>query len=161
MRKSKDSIIKQFRVVIDTREQHPYSFTGSIKDTLPWGDYTIDYEGKRYQDEICIERKARVAELYQVTGRERSRWEKELEKLSKVPIKYVLCEFSYMDIVNKLPPGKVEPQSVYGSIAKWQVVYNIPFLFCENRTNARALLWKMFYEFVKYRIVETQLKLVL
>jgi ERCC4-type nuclease len=159
MKKSLDNIVKQFRVIVDTREQLPYKFENSITGTLLYGDYTVEYEGDIYLSEICVERKSRVAELYQATGKDRIRWEKELERLSKISLKFILCEFSYMDIIKKLPPGKLEPQCVYGSIAKWQVVYNVPFIFCENRTNARALLWKMFYEFVKHKIIEKELVL--
>lgn len=86
------------------------------------------------------------------TGDHRKRWERELEKLADIPYKMVLTEFSFLDVVNKQPPGDVEASSVYGSIASWQVRYGIPFMFCENRVNARAYLWKYFSEFVKHKI---------
>ena len=155
MRKpSVDTLIKQFQIVIDTREQTPYKFSNSISRGLKYGDYTVSYNGKSYEDKIVIERKSAISELYSATGKERERWERELEKLKKVEIKMVLCEFSFLDIVNFPPPGILEASAVYGSIASWQVVYGVPFIFCQNRNNARAYTWKVFYEFVKHRILE-------
>lgn len=155
MRKpSKDTLIKKMNILVDTREQHPYLFPNSVKYTLPYGDYSIEYDGKIYYDKIVVERKGSVSELFSAAGKERDRFERELEKLSKVEIKFVLCEFDYMSIVNNQPPGILPASSVYGSIAKWQAVYGVPFIYYKNRRNARGFLWKCFYEYVKYRILE-------
>jgi len=151
---SKENLIKQFQVVIDTREQLPYRFKNSITMGLPTGDYTIKYGNRIYADKIICERKSRVGELYAATGKDRERWERELTRLSKIEFRFILLEFSFMDIVNKQPPGILEASSVYGSIASWYVQFNVPFVFCENRNNARAYMYKVFYEYVKHRILE-------
>ena len=154
MRKpSQDSIIRKFNILIDTREQQPYLFPNSVEYTLPYGDYSIEYNGAYYYNQIIVERKGAVSELFSATGSQRDRWERELEKLRVIPIRLVLCEFDYMDIVNDQPPGKLPASAVYGSIAKWHGVFNIPFIFCGNKRNARGFLFKLFYEFVKYKIV--------
>lgn len=155
MRKpSKDTIIRKFNILVDTREQQPYLFPNSVRYTLSYGDYSIEYDGVYYHNQIIVERKGEVSELFAATGSQRERWERELEKLSKVPVRYILCEFSYMDIVNSQPPGKLSASAVFGSIAKWSAVYNIPFMFCESKRNAKNFMFKLFYEFVKYKIID-------
>jgi len=120
---------------------------------LKCGDYSIEYNGVYYYNQIVIERKGDVSELFSATGSQRDRWERELEKLSLIPIRFVLCEFDYMDIVNDQPPGKLPASAVYGSIAKWHSVYNVPFIFCGNKRNARNYLFKLFYFYVKHIIL--------
>lgn len=150
---SKEDLINKFEIVVDVREKTPYKFKNSVAWALPFGDYTVSYGGVFYQNKIVVERKSNVSELYSATGSPRERWERELEKLSKVNIKFILCEFSFLDIVNKQREGVLQASSVYGSIASWQVRFGVSFIFCENRNNARAYLWKVFYEYVKHNIL--------
>lgn len=157
MRKpSRDTIIKRFNILTDRREQHPYLFPNTVDFTLPYGDYSIQYGDKYYYDKIVVERKGSVSELFSASGKERERFERELEKLSKVEVKVVLCEFDYLDIVNKQPPGMLSASSVYGSLAKWNAVYGVPFIFFHNYRNSRAYLWKLFYFYVEHRILGYQ-----
>jgi len=152
--KEKEEIeINRFKIFTDNREQLPFKFPNTIYGTLPCGDYTVEFEGKLYNNQIVIERKGGISEIYGATGSGRDRWERELEKLKSVEIKMVLCEFSYMDLVNKQPFGKLPSSAVYSSICSWQAQYNIPFIFCENRVNARGYLYKLFYEFTKHNIL--------
>lgn len=152
---SKENQIKQFKILTAKNEQQPYKFPNSKLYTMPMGhgDYTIEYDGHSYYDKIIIERKGNVSEIYNATGSGRQRWERELENLCKVDVKLVLCEFSYLDLVNKQPYGNLPSSSVYASICKWQAVYDVPFIFCENKSNARAYLYKIFYEYVKHKIL--------
>lgn len=153
-KKSLDTQIKELVIATDTREQLSYKFGNTAFATLPYADYSVVYRGKLYLDKIAIERKSSVSELYSATGRERDRWERELEKMKSVKFKWVLCEFNFMDIVNAQPPGKLEASCVYGSICSWQIEYGIPFIFAGNRANARGLMWKLFYEFVKKEVLK-------
>ncbi len=153
---SKDSLIKQFKILVDTREQLPYKFPKKQMETigLPYGDYTIEYDGKSYLDQIVVERKSRVGELFSASGSSRDRFERELEKMRDVKYKWIMCEFDFMEMTNNPPPGLLEISVVYGSIASWQIKYNIPFIFTGNRQNTRNLLWKYFYNFTKYEILK-------
>ena len=98
MRKSsQETLINKFKVIVDTREQTPYKFKGSIIRTLSYGDYTLDYENISYFNKIIIERKSSVSELFAATGSSRERWEREMEKLRSVDYKWILCEFNFKD----------------------------------------------------------------
>ena len=152
---SKEDKIKQFKILTANNEQNPFRYPNTKFYTMPMscGDYTIEYDNRPYYDKIVVERKGNVSELYSATGSGRECWERELEKLSKIDIAIVLCEFSYLDIVNKQDHGKLQASAVYGSICSWNAVYGIPFIFCENRVNARQYLYKLFYCYTKHKIL--------
>ncbi len=151
---SQDDLIKQFRVITDTREQLPYHFIGAITKGLPCGDYSICYGNKTYENEIIIERKGAVSEIFSACGKERERFENELEKLAKIKYKWIIAEFSLLDLVNFQPPGIMNVSAVYGSLISWTVKYNVPVIFCQNRSNGRSWVYKLFYFFVKYEILK-------
>ena len=145
-------MLSRYNILTDNREQEPFLYPNTVRGTLDFGDYTIEWDGVSQIGMVCCERKGSVSELYQATGSERERFERQLERMKNCSLKFVLCEFDYMSIVTNAPPGILEPQCVYGSIIKWHSVYNVPFIFCKNRTNAKNYLWKFFWEFVKYRL---------
>lgn len=155
MRKpSLQTLINSYVPIIDSREQMPYRMANSVVRGLPFGDYSLEYEGRSYQDQIIVERKHHPSELFAASGSQRERFERELQKLSTVPFRYILAEFSFMDIVNMNVPGQLSPSVVYGSIICWHVRFGVPVIFCGNRVNARAYLIKTFQEFVKHKILK-------
>lgn len=153
-KQSIDDRIKQMVVLIDTREQQPYKFPNHEIQGLKTGDYSIEFDGKSYENEVVIERKGNVSEIYSAAGSGRERFERELERLAVIPNKFILAEFDYMDLVNAQPPGLLDAQSVYGSIIKWHLYYGVPFIFCKNRVNARSYMYKYFYNYVKWKILK-------
>ena len=155
MKKIDKEKLDEFLIQVDNREQVPWLFGNrTVFKSLPAGDYTVIYNDVSYQDKIVIERKSSVSELFQATGRERERFERELEKLAVVKYKWIVCEFDYLAIVNEQPPGILQPIAVYGSILAWHVKFNVPFFFAGNRKNARASSYKLLENYVKYKILE-------
>ena len=66
-------------VVIDSREQHPLSFSSAVQTevaALPIGDYSI----KGLEDDVVIERKS-LGDLLGSITHERERFGKELRKM--------------------------------------------------------------------------------
>ena len=155
-KQSKESLLKEFKVVVDSGEQLPYKFgkDRTIIQGLPYGDYTLIYNGRLYHDQIVIERKSRVSELFAFSGSQRDRFCRELEKMKDVKYKYLLFEFSLLDIVNKQPPGILSASIVYSTICSFAIKYQIPFLFCDNRINARGITYKLLEFFFKYEVLE-------
>ena len=149
--------IQDFTILVDSREQTPWKFDNSIIKGLPSGDYSIQWHGMDMNNRIVIERKSSVSELFSASGTDRDRWERELERLKDVEYKWVICEFPFLDFVNNTPPGKMLPSVVYGSICSWMIKYKIPFIFCENRINARSVAYKLLQFFVKYEIIEREI----
>jgi ERCC4-type nuclease len=152
-----DKLKLDYQILIDSREQHPWRFSRSIEKALPAGDYSIAYQIPErlltYENIIAVERKSDVGELYSATGSERERFENELQKLSRLQYSFVICEFTLIDILNDAPPGKLEPQAVFGSIHSWIIRYGVQFIFAGNRQNARGSALKLFEFYFKYKIL--------
>lgn len=125
-----------FTVIIDTREQSPYSFqtfkadarhkshTGLAKDlyipvevaTLQTADYSI----KGFESEIAIERKS-LTDLFGTLGSGRDRFERELQRLSEFQVAHIVIEADWRTILYSPPERtKLSPKSVFRSINAWE-----------------------------------------
>lgn len=142
-------------ILVDTRERIPWRFTrpASERMTLPTGDYSIRAEGRDWQTEFVIERKASVSEFYTCCGRERARFERELVRLACIPRACVLCEFPYLELNRAPADSLMKPVSVLGSVWAWWIKYRVPFFFAGSRPEARGAFLKMAEKFYKYLLM--------
>jgi len=152
-KKKEEDLISKFKILTDTREQRPYRFPNSKTCTLPYGDYSIEYDGKSYHDQIIIERKGGIGELFSFSGSSRDRFVRELEKMQGVKYKYILIEADFLDIVNKQPYGILPASTVYATLFSFCIKYQITPFFCHNYANGRQVVYKLFQFFVKYEIL--------
>ena len=90
----------KFTVIRDTREKTEWGWSyaedaycnGTIISKVNIGDYTV--EG--LEDYVCIERKASIDEF--AHNCIEKRWQKCMERMSKVKHSFILFEFSWEDI---------------------------------------------------------------
>lgn len=148
-----DEKLNRFKILTDTREQIPFKFPNTKVCCLPYGDYTVEYDGKSYIDQIVIERKGGIGELFGFSGTGRERFVRELEKMEGVKYKYILIEGDYLSIVNNQPPGIMPASTVYATIFSFMIKHNITPLFFNNHQNCRSALYIIFKFFVKYEIL--------
>ena len=136
-------------ILQDTREKIPWNFIsynkckGQIIRGLSEGDYTIE----NYLHLICIERKRSVLELANNLGRKYSQFKNELSKLQQYRFRYVICEFPEQELLIyptgcKLPTRLLNKIRMGGKFLHKRVnelidTYEIPFIFCENRFEAK------------------------
>lgn len=132
-------------VVIDTREQLRYGYHEAESKCLPTGDYSI----RGYEDRIAIERKE-LGDFLNCVGRERKRFERELQRLADLEFGAVVIEASLTNITQGNGYSKVHPQSAVMSIIGWTLKYKIPFFLCDNRRNARKLVYHLLRKFWEY-----------
>ena len=149
-----------FNVIIDSREQQPWSFTSSsvektIVKKLDTGDYSI--EG--LEDLLCIERKQSVAEL--ATNITSDRFERELERMSMFKYKFLLLEFDYYKI-DQYPEGSDIPKRLWDKIcisgsfimkrlSDIQIKYDIHVIMCGNTQYAEYIAYN-----IMKRVYESQ-----
>ena len=123
-------------VIIDTREQTPLVFTRipSTRGTLQTGDYSLS----GCEEVFAVERKS-VADLVSCcTGDNRDRFERELHRLRGYRFKRLLV-IGRMDHVDQhLYRSKISPASVLGSLAAWEVRYDVPVVWCVDPDDAAA-----------------------
>lgn len=135
-------------VLIDTREQIPWDLRpfASRVTTLATGDYTLEGQERA----ISIERKGEgLADLLACVGRERARFERELDRMAQYRYRWVICEGSWHDLCCGRYQSKIPPTSAIGSIVAWQVKFETPFIFTESRPAAEALVIRILANLVR------------
>lgn len=133
-------------VVVDTREQEPYSFDPErvevIRHALPAGDYSL--QGMEHL--VAVERKS-LDDFVQTVIRSRERFKKELLALQACASACVVVEASFQDVLSSQYRSGAHPNSVVGSALSIIVDYNIPVFFCSSRQAARLFVEKYLVKF--------------
>ncbi len=135
----------EIKIIIDTREQQPWSFDFNeiAVAKLDTGDYSV--EG--LEDILCIERKKSVSEI--ANNIVESRYKDWTKRMSKYKHKFLMLEFD-LDEVFRYPriasvPKKlwekirVSPKFIIKCIIELQVYYGIHVVFCGDHENAQRL----------------------
>ena len=103
--------------LIDSREQLPLDVKPLRFEstTLQTGDYTA-----RGIEDVCrIERKS-LPDLLGCVGRDRQRFEREIERLRAFPVPVLVVEAVWPQIEMGGWRSKVKPNAVIGSLLGWQ-----------------------------------------
>ena len=141
-------------IIMDTRENCGYLFKGKeaeakiVMKKLDVGDYSL--EG--YENEIVIERK-RINELFGNFAGDRERFMREVERMEKIPYKFLLIEGSFSDLVEmKKLPGKVSIKLVVATLISLMIKHNIKVVFAGNPKLAEQLAYRILLKFFSYKI---------
>ncbi len=139
------------RLLIDTREQYPYSFNGKFfKDaeteiaTLPIGDYSL----AGLQDKVAVERKE-LSDLVQCLGKERERFERELMRGQALDAFAVIIEASWQELAQGSYRSKLNPHSACQSVAAFMGRYRVPFLFAGSRAAAEYVCFSFLRQYLE------------
>ena len=132
------------KVVIDTREQLPYEFEDSITRTLQTGDYSIF----GYENQITVERKSK-ADAYGSIGRGRTRFIKELERLSEIDYSAIVVEASLSNFVEPPRFSQLNPKSAINSLLAWSIRYGVHIYFADNRVMGNLLTLRILERYWK------------
>jgi ERCC4-type nuclease len=119
-------------IIIDTREQEPYSFdprlAAAARRALPAGDYSVEgLEGV-----VAVERKT-LDDFVSTVIHARTRFREELRKLAGYRAACVVVEAGLADILQKRYQGGAHPNAVLGSALSIILDFGIPVFFCGNR----------------------------
>lgn len=126
-KKSEKPYFSPYTIIVDTREQNPYQFTGhtcnskrqyrplivrTIVDTLTTGDYSLD----GFQDRITIERKS-LTDAYGTFSANRDRFERELLRMAKFENSHLVVEADWPTLLRRRCPdccglGKLIPKFI-------------------------------------------------
>lgn len=145
-----------FTIVVDTREQQPWSFDHFAKahKKLDTGDYSID----GLQHLLAIERKKSVSEF--ANNIVESRFKDVIIRLSQLKYSFLLLEFDLEDVLiypigSTVPKRmwdkiKISPAFLLKNILELQLEHNIIVYFCGDHTNgekmAEYILKKIYYK---------------
>ncbi len=162
------AIVCPFTILIDSAEQHPFTFHGLRADAKQqhrpfWvpvevrslgrhpdgmGDYSID----GFVGRVHVERKS-VADFQGTIlgfGESRERFEQELHNLSQVDAACVVIEGSYQDALRcnrGTKSAKVQSKILNRSTVALQQDYGVSFMFCGSRRLAEQFTFRFLERF--------------
>ena len=132
-------------IIVDTREQLPFSFPGTatIRHGLRAGDYSV----LGFEDQVAVERKS-LADLYGTVGKGRDRFERELEKLAEMKHAAIVIESTWYDITRNPPErSEVHPRAVLASLEAWEQRYGVSVHAYGRRALAERLTFRKLERF--------------
>lgn len=157
-----------FTVLVDTREQRPYSFLGltanadkkslplvvpTVRGTLHTGDYSI----VGMQD-CLVERKSKEDLWSSVARRENfiGRLERMTEIANAGGYCCIMVECGDRDLL--IPPlrAKMNPKALNRTIISWRIRYNVDWWFISGRERAEAYTFRILERFHAIREAEKE-----
>lgn len=148
------------KIIVDTREQTPYSFRAFPVEvepgTLTAGDYSIP----GFTDEVAIERKE-LGDLIGCLTHDRERFTRELERLRGYKSAALLIEAPYHAITAGAYRSRMKPESAVQSILSIMERYRMPVFFADDRTAGERFVFDFLRHFIRharerYKSIETQ-----
>lgn len=142
-----------FTIIIDSREQQPYSFDRWPVQTERVALATGDYSVAGFNDRAAIERKSLDDLVGCLMGENRQRFERELSRGRVYELFAVVVEADLTDLARGKYTSNMKPEAALQSVTAFYIRYNVPFLFCGNRAGAEyftySALTKYLYEIRK------------
>jgi ERCC4-type nuclease len=116
-----------FTIIQDTREKKPWSFGRASVEVkkLDTGDYSV----KGLEDNLFIERKSSVHEVYLTLGKNWKRFEAELERSQAMKYRFMVLECAAKDIYYSAKFSKMSPDFIMGRLIYIQTRYNVNVVF--------------------------------
>jgi ERCC4-type nuclease len=143
------------RVVIDTREQVPFTFGGYACEvqagTLTTGDYSL--AGLEYR--VAVERKSLDDLMGCLVGDGRERFERELARARGLDAFCVVVEASFQDMAEGRYRSRMKPHAALQSILAFQVRHGCQFVWAGTRAGAEYAT----FHFLRHYLREAQERL--
>ena len=147
-KREQDQITKSMIVVIDSREKKMDHITSlydkqKVKyrvEKLDFADYTFiipankDLDIKEdilFHDLVSVERKSGISEISNNITVGRKRFQAEYERHKGLMV-LMIEDDKYKDICESNYRSKVSNKSLLGTLHKWMIKYNVPFIFVEK-----------------------------
>lgn len=131
----------QVVALVDTREQTPWDLAPLRTETgtLATGDYSV----RGLESMVAIERKS-LPDLLGVIGRDRERFDREVQRLAAYPVRALIVEASWADIEAGEWRGSVTPQAALGSLLGW-IAGGLPVVMAGDRKRAGVYASRLLY----------------
>lgn len=145
------------RIVVDSREQAPFQFDGYDAEvgqgTLTAGDYSL----VGLESLVAVERKS-LPDLVACLGRERDRFERELERLRGYESAAVVVESPMSALALGEYRSTLNPKAAYESVVAFMCRYRITFYFAQDRRGAERFTFSFLRHY--WRTVERRYRAV-
>ncbi len=159
-----DAVVCPFLVIVDTREQAPWTFQNIVIEKRPWvvqrkvqtlttGDYVVE----RRETQLCIERKS-ATDLVGSISSGNARFRREHDRMAEIVqsggFACVVIEGSFSTICEELDAEigrRVTSSMMIGVTASWPQKYQVPWFFAGDRRYAELLAFRIMLKFWKER----------
>lgn len=138
------------RIIVDTREQAPFAFGHERyaveveAGALAVGDYSL----AGLEDKVAVERKS-LPDLVACLGRERERFERELQRAAALDAFMVVVEAPWAELAQGSYRSALNPHAACQSVLAFQARYRIPFLFAGSRAAAEYATWGFLRQYLE------------
>lgn len=141
MRERKELKPEDVTAIIDTREGLPLDLAPlkTVHGTLTTSDYSI----LGLEHEIAIERKSK-ADFICCIGQHRERFEREIQRLLAYPVRAIVVECSWQDLLDGEWRGQITPAQATGAALAW-MGQGIPILFVGNHDAAGKAVSRLLF----------------
>lgn len=126
------------RLVVDSREQTPFTFAGYDCEVQAGALTVGDYSLFGLTDRVAVERKS-LPDLVLCLGRERERFERELQRAAALQAFMVVVEAPWGDLAAGNYRSQLNPNSARQSVLAFTCRYRIPFMFAGTRAEAERM----------------------
>lgn len=128
------------KILIDSREQNPYSFSGfdvePITTALPSGDYSLP----GFTDRVAVERKE-LNDLLGCLTHDRDRFKRELERLRSYESAALVIEAPFEAIAAGAYRSRMVPEAAIQSLYAIMAAYRMPVFFAGDRDGGEQFVF--------------------
>ena len=109
---------------------------------------TGDYFLAGLTDKVAVERKE-LADLVACLGRERERFEREMQRAAALDAFAVVVEASWQDLAAGNYRSRLNPHAACQSVLAFAGRYRVPFLFAGSRAAAEYMAWGFLRQYLE------------
>ena len=143
---------EEVTAVVDTREQTPLDLSPlqTAASTLTTGDYSLaGLEGI-----VAVERKS-LDDLLACVGRERARFDREVQRLLAYPTRCLVVEATWPDLEAGDWRSKVTPAAAVGSVLGW-IASGLPVVMAGDHQRAGRYVARLLFTAARRRWRESR-----
>ena len=148
------------KIIVDSREQAPFSFAGYPVEVAQGALATGDYSLAGFADRVAVERKS-LGDLIGCLTHDRDRFTRELERLRGYASAALLIEAPFSAIAQGRYRSRMDAGAAVQSLLSIMEHYRMPLLFADNREAGERYVYDVLRHFLrhaeqKYKALEMQ-----
>ena len=139
--------------IVDSREQLPLNLAPLQTEvgTLATGDYSV----KGLESIVAVERKS-LSDLLSCIGRDRERFDREIQRLLAYPCRALIVESSWPALeIGNWTRSRVKPAAAIGSLLGW-IAAGLPVIMCGDHERAGRYTSRLLYTAARRRWRESR-----
>lgn len=143
-------------VVVDTREQNPFSFSrfsgwfaGVEKRSLELGDYTV-----AGLEAACVVERKDLGDLVKSFTADRKVFVERLQRMSRAPHRLLVITAALSQVKSRYPHSKANPNQVTQSLVAALAGLGVPFLCVETHELGEEIVASYLYQVFLYDWLE-------